>query len=706
MKMNTLLVAGLMVFMYACQPAAQKTDQAPQPDFSGQLTEAEISGGKLNAGLLWKYGRIAGGQISPDGKQVLYTVTRYDASINKKTSNVYVIPVEGGEPNKLTEDRFMDVSPAWTPDGKQIAWLSDRFGSMQIWLMNADGSARKQLTDVEGGINSFIISPDGNQLLYCADVKLDTSVVERNPDLHLANAIEADDLMYRHWNDWTDYKYSHIFVATINNELIKGGKDIMEGEKFDAPLAPYFEESEITWSPDSKTIAYTCKKLCGRNFAVSTNSDIYLYDVATGKTIDITSDNPGYDRNPVFSPDSKQIAWMSMKTPGYESDKERLMVKNLETGAVSYLNENWDQNANNYIWSADGKIIYFISGINATFQLYSVDVASKAFTQITKGAHDYTQFSVAGNLAVGAKMTQAMATELFTIDLTNGEEKQLTFENKNIYDHIKMGKSEERWVTTTDGKKMLVWVIYPPDFDPAKKYPALLYCQGGPQSAVSQFFSYRWNFQMMAAHGYIVVAPNRRGLPSFGEEWNAQISTNYYGQNMDDYLSAIDDVAKEPYVDKDHLGCVGASYGGYSVYYLASHHQKRFKAFIAHCGMFNLESFYAATEETFFPNHDLGGPYWDSKNKVAQAAYAHSPHKFVQDWDTPIMIVTGGNDFRIPYTESLQAFNAAQLRGIPSRLLFFPEESHFVMKPQNSILWQREFFRWLDQWLKVPENKL
>jgi len=699
MRKLTISVVFALLFT-ACQTGTKPDANQPQPDFSGTLTQAEISGGKLTAEILWKFGRVGGGEVSPDGKQVVYTVTRFDYKTNKSTTNILMVPASGGEPVKLTEDRFDDESPVWTPDGKQLAFLSDRYGDMQVWTMNPDGSQRQQVTNIEGGINSFKIAPDGKHLLYCKNVKLETSVTEKYADLPLANALRADNLMYRHWNRWTDYKFSHIFVSPIKNGKADAGKDIMEGEKCDSPLSPYFDDSEISWSPDGKTIAYTCKKLYGRQAAVSTNSDIYLYNIESGVTSDITSDNMGYDKFPVFSPNDSMIAWMSMKTPGYESDKERLMVMNLSTGEKTYLNENRDQDANSYVWAPDGKGIFFISGINATYQIYKVDVASREFTQITHGQHDYNSFSKVDSVLVGAKTTQAMATELFRINPVTGQETQLTFTNKPIYDHIKMGRSVERWVKTTDGKQELVWVMYPPDFDSTKTYPALLYCQGGPQSAVSQFFSYRWNFQMMQANEYIVVAPNRRGLPSFGEAWNAQISTDYYGQNIDDYLSAIDEVSKEPYIDASRLGCVGASYGGYSVFYLAGHHQKRFKAFIAHCGMYNLESFAAETEETFFPNHDLGGMPWEKDNKVAQAAYAHSPHNYVQNWDTPIMIITGGNDFRIPYTESLQAFNAAQLRGIPSRLLFFPDESHFVSNPQNSILWQREFFEWLDEYLK------
>lgn len=386
-----------------------------------------------------------------------------------------------------------------------------------------------------------------------------------------------------------------------------------------------------------------------------------------------------------------------MQTPGFESDKKRVFLYDFATGKATDYSTDFDLSAENLVWNTEGNQLYFLSCTNATYQIFALDIAKKEITQLTEGDHDYTSLALAGNNLIVTKTTHALPSEIYTISLQNKSEKQLTFTNKSTLDKITPGKTEKRWVKTSDGKEMLVWVILPPNFDPAKKYPALLYCQGGPQQSVSQFFSYRWNFQMMAAHDYIVVAPNRRGLPGFGSEWNDQISGDYGGQNMKDYLSAIDAIAQEPYVDPSRLGAVGASYGAFSVYWLAGHHQKRFKAFIAHCGMFNFESWYGTTEELFFANHDIEGPYWENPQPKS---YNFSPHRFVGNWDTPILVIHGGKDFRIPYTEGMQAFNAAQIQGIPSRFLFFPEEDHFVTKPQNAILWQREFFRFLDEWLK------
>jgi dipeptidyl aminopeptidase/acylaminoacyl peptidase len=470
----------------------------------------------------------------------------------------------------------------------------------------------------------------------------------------------------------------------------------MENEPWDTPLNPFGGMEQITWSPDGKMIVYTCKKMQGKAYALSTNSDLYLYELKLKLTTNITKENMGYDQDPVFSHDGKKLVWKSLATDGYEADKERMMMLDLSNGSVKDLSEGFDQNCSGFVWSGDDEIIFFISGINATYQVYAHSLPTGNTTPLTSGAQDYTSIALAGSQLTGTRMSLSMPTEIYRVDL-DGSQTQLSFTNQELLSRIPMGEVKERWIKTTDGKDMLVWVVYPPSFDRTKSYPALLYCQGGPQSAVSQFWSYRWNLQMMAANDYIVVAPNRRGLPTFGQEWNDQIAGDYGGQNMKDMLTAIDALAKEPYVDEKRLGAIGASYGGYSVLWLAGNHEKRFKAFISHCGIFDFESMYGSTEEYFFVNHDYEGPYWE---KPKSNSYNFSPHLFVDKWDTPIMLITGGYDFRIPYTQSLEAFNAAQLRGIPSRLMFFPEESHFVLKPQNAVLWQREFFKWLDTYLK------
>ena len=646
---------------------------------------------------MWKLGRLSDIQLSPSGKTVIYGVTWYDVAANKGNRDIYLLDQDAESPRKLTDTKGSEQNAIWRPDGNKIGYLSSESGNMQIWEMGKNGQDKKQVSNIEDGINGFAYSPDLKHVVYIKDVQIDQTPLDLYPDLPLANALIYDDLMYRHWDNWHDYKYSHIFIAPYDaSGSIGEGTDIMAKEPYDSPLMPDGGMEEIAWSPDGKSIAYTCKKLKGKEYAFSTNSDIYLYDLATGKTINLTEGNPGYDQGPVFSPDGTKLVYRSMKTPGFEADKDRIMLLDLKTKTKRDLSEGFDQSSTAFKFSNDGKFIYFISGIHATFQVYKVDVQSGKITQLTKGDHDITAFFPAGNELIYTKMRMDLPTELFKLR-ADGTEEQLTFTNREILKGVELGKSIKRWITTTDGKKMLVWVILPPNFDPDKKYPALLYCQGGPQSAVSQFFSYRWNFQMMAAHDYVIVAPNRRGLPTFGQEWNDQISGDYGGQNMKDYLTAIDSVSAEPWVNKDKLGAVGASYGGFSIYWLAGNHNKRFKAFIAHAGIFNFESMYASTEEMFFVNHDYGGAFWD---KPRPKSYDFSPHNFVGNWDTPILVIHGGYDFRIPYTEGMQAFNVAQMKGIPSRFLFFPEETHFVSKPQDAILWQREFFRWLDKWLK------
>jgi dipeptidyl aminopeptidase/acylaminoacyl peptidase len=695
-----LVILGFCVFALAVSCNQHKENEVNEGfKIDVSLSESELAGGILTPEILWKFGRVGDVQVSENGENVIYTLTYYSVELNKGFTHIYTIPVSSGEPKALTKGEYNCFNPRWVQNNKKIAFISTEEGTPQIFVMNTDGSEKQKISDIESGINSFEFSPVGKRLLFCSDVKVDKTPAEIYPDLPEVNVIIAEDLMYRHWNSWHDYAYSHIFVADYDNTGLANVIDIMEGEAYDAPLSPYFDNSEITWSPDGKFVAYTCKKMSRFEYALSTDSDIYLFNTENGETKNITEGMLGYDKYPVFSNNMEYIAWESMETPGYESDKNRLMIMNLNTGEKEYLTRNFDQNVSNLVWSKDDNYIYFISGYHARHQIYKINTDNRSITQITSGNHDYYYFKTFGNDEIIAnKMSMKQASEIFIVN-NEGAEKQLTYVNKHIYDNIKMSEFQEKWVTTTDGKQMLVWLILPPNFDSTAQYPAILYCQGGPQSAVSQFWSYRWNFQIMASNGYVVIAPNRRGLPSFGQEWNAQISGDYGGQNMKDYLTAVDEMKKLDFIDENRIGAVGASYGGFSVFWLAGHHEGRFKAFISHCGMFNLESQYAATEEMFFVNHDLGGAYWEKDNAVAMNSYANSPHRFVDKWDTPILIISGGYDFRIPYTESLQAFNAARLNGVESKLLIFPEETHFVLKPQNSILWQREFKAWLDKYL-------
>ena len=669
---------------------------------SGQIVFAQQTNisGRYTPELLWKLGRVSDLQVSPDNKTTLYGVSRYNLAENKGNRDLYSIPVSGGDAIKVTTFKGSESNGIFRPDGKKIAFLSAESGSMQIWEANPDGSAPIQISNTGGDVTGFSYSPNMKYILYAQRVKLDKTANDVYPDLPKANARIEDDLMYRHWDSWSDFSYSHIFVASYADGKVEIGKDIMLNQRFESPMAPWGGMEQINWSPQSDKIAYTCKKLTGVEYSKSTNSEIYVYNLLTGNEINASNGIAGYDQDPVFSPDGKKLVWRSMARDGFEADKDRIMIYDFNTGKYADYSEKFDQGSNNFKWSGDGKTLYFLSSVHGTVQIYSLNMGeTKEIKQITKGPWDYLSISLAGKDIITSKQSMTSPTEIFKIDAL-GKETQLSFTNKEILKDIKSAKVEERWMTTSDNKKMLTWVIYPPDFDPNKKYPTLLFCEGGPQSMVSQFFSYRWNFQMMAANDYIIVAPNRRGLPGFGQEWNDQISGDYGGQNMKDYLTAIDEMAKEPYVDKDKLGAVGASYGGFSVLWLAGHHEKRFKAFISHCGMFNLEDQYLTTEEMWFVNWDLGGPYWEKGNPKVDHSYANSPHKFVDKWDTPLMIIEGENDFRIPYTQGMAAYNAAKLLGIPARYLHFPEESHWVLRPQNSVLWQREFFRFLDEYLK------
>lgn len=702
--MRKILFILIVATVAAChvQPPDEETDETndetnatEQEDF--QRNQVSVENGRLSPEVLWSFGRLSGVDVSPDGTRIVFGVSYYSIDQNRGNRDLYLMNTDGSQLTQITETNSGEYSAVWRPDGEKIAFLSAESGSMQLWEMNPDGSERQQVTEVEGGISNFRYAPDGSKLLYTADVKVYETTEDVYPDLPDANARIIDDLMYRHWDVWEDEKFSHIFVADYADGAISNATDIMPGEPYDSPMKPWGGIEEIVWSPDGQKIAYTCKKLEGKDYALSTNSEIYLYDLNNNSTTNLSEGIMGYDKAPVFSPDSKKVVWASMERDGFEADKERIMVHDFETGERKNYSENFDQNASQFVWAADGQTLYFISGIEATYQIFSLNMNSGEIAQITEGVHNYRSVALAGEALVGTKQSMSMPTEIFSIEPGTGNETQLSFTNKELLEQIEMGKVEKRWLKTTDGKDMLTWIIYPPGFDPNKEYPALLYCQGGPQSAVSQFFSYRWNFQIMAANDYIIVAPNRRGLPTFGQEWNDQISKDYGGQNMKDLLTAIDQMKTEPFIDENRLGTIGASYGGYSVFWLAGNHEKRFKAMIAHCGIFNFESMYGSTEELFFVDWDMGGPYWDKEPKNS---YDASPHLFVNKWDAPILIVHGGYDFRIPYTQAMNAFTAARMRGVPSRFLFFPEESHWVLSPQNGILWQREFFGWLDKYLK------
>ena len=695
------MIMATSLLLGACNPATDvNVKETGDKNLIGK-SDIRIKDGRMTPEALWAMGRIGGMNVSPDGKRVVYTVAYYSVPENKSNREVFVMNADGSDNKQITKTGFAENEAVWIKGGTKIAFLCNESGSSQLWEMNPDGTDRKRLSDYDKDIEGFAFSPDEKKVLFISQVKTVNSTADKYPDLDKATGVIITDLMYKHWDEWVT-TVPHPFVADFDGESISNPVDVMEGELFESPMKPFGGIEQLAWNTTSDKIAYTSRKKTGKEYAISTNSDIYVYDLNTKQTTNITEENKGYDTNPTYSPDGKSIAWLSMERDGYEADQNRLMVMNLETGEKTFVSKDFDSNVDSYCWSADCERIYFTGVWHGESQVYQIDLANgNKITPLTEGMYDYASVALLGDKLIAQRHSMSMGDEIYSIDLTGDHTvTQLTFENKHIYDQLTMGKVEERWMKTTDGKQMLTWVIYPPQFDPNKKYPTLLFCEGGPQSPVSQFWSYRWNFQIMAANDYIIVAPNRRGLPGFGLEWNEAVSGDYGGQCMKDYFTAIDEVAKEPYVNKDRLGCVGASFGGFSVYWLAGHHDKRFKAFIAHDGIFNMEMQYLETEEMWFANWDMGGAYWEKQNATAQRTFANSPHKFVDKWDTPILCIHGEKDYRSLANQGMAAFNAAVLRGVPAELLIYPDENHWVLKPQNGVLWQRTFFEWLDMWLK------
>ena len=683
---------------------------------------------RMTPEALWAMGRIGGAAASPDGKTVAYQVGYYSVKQNKSHQMLYTQTADGKQQTVLTTSAKSETDPAWIEGGKRIAFITDG----QLWSMAPDGTDRRQLTKSDIDIEGFKFSPDGKKVILIKSLPYHESIKKNPEDLPLATGRLVTDLNYRHWDHYVE-SIPHPFVANVTEQGVDEGADMLKDEPYECPMAPFGGVEQLNWSPDSKFVAYTCRKKTGVNYAVSTDSDIYLYDIATGNTRNLCKPanykpvdfdptktmktqainhqkedlNMGYDVNPKFSPDGRYIAWQSMARDGYESDRNRLCVYTLADGTKNYVTETFDSNVDDFCWAKDSRTLYFIGVWHACENLYQTNLRGEV-KQLTDDWADFgsVQLLNNGNKLLASRHSFQQGDELYVVtpgkDAKKTKVQQLTFENKLFYDKLAFGKVQERWVKTTDGKEMQYWVILPPHFDENKKYPTLLFCEGGPQSPVSQFWSYRWNMQIMAANDYVVIAPNRRGLPGFGSEWNEQVSGHWTGQCMDDYLTAIDDAANNlPFVDKDKLGCVGASFGGFSVYYLAGHHNKRFKAFIAHDGAFNLESMYTDTEEAWFSNWEYEDAYWNrDQTNNAKRTYENSPHRFVDKWDTPILCIHGEKDYRINANQGFGAFNAARMRGIPAELLIFPDENHWVLKPQNGVLWQRTFFGWLDRWLK------
>ena len=707
-NVKLVIMATIALLSAACTEKPQK-EEGKEPVRKPQIT---IQGGRLTPEALWAMGRIGDVQVDIETGWIAYTVSYYSVSENRSTTWIRIASEENGQLETI--DEFGGNSPAWWGGSGTLAYLKD--GRFFLRQNGHDIAASGYDEEIEG----FLLNPRRSQVLLITAVKIVQTTADRYPDLPLASGRVIDDLMYKHWDEWVETA-PQPFLADIDavynqglaikSVTIRNARNLLKGTAYESPMRPFGGVEQWDWSPDGKQIAYTCRKKTGLDYAVSTNSDIYLYDVETGSETNMTEGNGGYDLNPSYSPDGQRIAWLSMARDGYESDETHLMVYERGTGKKTFVSEKLGTAVSDFFWRDNEHFI--LSAVwHGTEMLYLLDMDGN-LQCITEGQYDFVPVRTLAEMAPEETMTYCLrhsmceANEIYKVHMDVAGEKsieQLTFENQNIYDQITMGTVVPRWQKTTDGKQMLTWIILPPHFDATKKYPALLYCEGGPQSPVSQFWSYRWNFMMMAANDYVIVAPNRRGLPGFGQEWNEAISGDYGGQCMRDYFTAIDEACDSlTFIDRDRLGCVGASFGGFSVYWLAGHHDRRFKAFIAHDGIFNMEMQYLETEEKWFANWDMGGAYWEKDNAVAQRTFANSPHRFVDKWDTPILCIHSERDYRILANQGMAAFDAAKMRGIPAELLVYPDENHWVLKPQNGILWQRTFFSWLDRWLK-PAN--
>lgn len=667
-----------------------------KPDFKS-------TDGKYTIEVLEALGSVKDPVVSPDKKKILYGVSYESVEQNKSNLDLYTMDINGQNKTRITRTARSESNATWIADGSKIAFIYPVDDVPQLWIMNSDGTDRHAVSSVEKGIQGFLFSPDETKVIMIGTVKYSREAKDIYPDLPKATGRVIDDLMYKHWDEWVT-EIPHPLLGDFDGNAVSNVIDIMQDEPYESPMKPFGGIESFAWAPDSKELIYVSRKKTGMEYSLSTNSDLYLYNVADKSTRNLTEGMMGYDTNPAYSPDGKYVAWLSMEHDGYESDKNRIFILDRLTGVKTDLTTDWDYTADAIAWNVDSKSLYFIAPKDGVTPIFNIDLKKKVRV-IADGTCDYATLSpVDKKTLVTMRHSMLAPNEIFSVNVKDGKLTQLTEVNTELLASVKMPTVEKRMVPTTDGKEMTTWVVYPPEFDPSRKYPAILYCQGGPQQPVSQFWSTRWNLALMGANGYVVIAPNRRGLPGFGTEWNAQISGDYPGQNMKDYLSAVDDMKKESYIDGAHIGAVGASYGGFSVYWLAGNHDKRFACLIAHAGIFNTEAQYLETEEMWFANWDLGGPFWDKDNKVAQRTFASSPHRFVDKWDAPILITHGEYDFRILASQGMQAFNAARLRGVPAEMVIFPDENHWILKPQNAVMWQRVFFRWLDRWLKTDKK--
>lgn len=691
---NTLAMSAAVLMLAGCaQNSGDDEKIIDKPDFHS-------ASGIFDIEALEALGRVSEPVVSPDGSKILFGISYENLEENASNRDLYTMDTDGSNQQRITRSAKSENNAVWIDGGKRIAFIYPVDGKAQLWVMNADGSDRKAVSSVEGGISGFKFSPDQSKVVMIGNVKYARTAQDIYPDLPKATGRVVDDLMYKHWDEWVT-EIPHPFIGDFDGNAVTNVFDIMADEPYEAPMKPFGGVESFAWSPDSKTLVYVSRKKTGVEYARSTNSDLYAYDLATKETRNLTEGMMGYDTMPAFSPDGTRLAWLSMEHDGYESDKNRLFVLDMNSGEKTDLTSEWDYTIDQFAWAGDGQSIWFIAAYQGTAPIFSIDPATKAVTTVNDEFGDYSSLAPVGNdVVIATRHSMLRPDEIFKVSRNAAEAAMLTDVNGDIFKQLTMPTIEKRMVPTTDGKEMLTWVVLPPNFDASKKYPSILYCQGGPQQAVSQFWSYRWNFALMASNGYVMIAPNRRGLPGFGQQWLEQISKDYPGQNMKDYLAAVDYMKQEPYIDPDHIGATGASYGGFSIYWLAGNHDHRFACLLAHAGIFNMEAQYLETEEMWFADWDMGGAFWDKDNAAAQRTFANSPHRFVDKWDTPIMISHGEFDFRILASQGMAAFNAAKLRGIPAEMVIFPDENHWILKPQNAVMWQRLFFRWFDRWLK------
>lgn len=686
-KLLIMLVSSAIAIQGCNGPDEKKSEEIP----IGR-SNITVANGIMTPEVMHSMGKVSDPQISPDGKEILYGVSFTSIPENKNNRELFIMNIDGTNNRQITTTAKSENNARWINNGKEILYLMGG----KLWKMNSDGSNPVMVGEYENGISEFELSPAQDKILFVSNVKSVQKSKDVWSDLDKGTGRMIDKLMYRHWDHFVE-EIPHPFIAQFDGKAITGVTDILEGEPYESPTLPLSGIEQLSWSPDGKKVLYASRKVVGREYAYSTNTDIYLYDIEAKSHENLTEGMLGYDTDPLFAPDGNHIAWISMERPGFEADKHRLFIMNLQTKEKRDLTKDFIYNAETPAWLPDGSGLYFNSCVKAKTGIYYVNIADGAIKQVAGGMYDFGKVAVAGDKLIALYRSMSQPNEIVSVNPANGEYVQISKENEHLLSQIKMGKVEERWIKTVDKKDMHMWVVYPPDFDPAKKYPALLFCMGGPQGTLSQNWSYRWNFQLMAANGYVVILPNRRGTSAFGQEWQDQISGDYIGLNMQDYIYSVNELKKESYIGK--VGAVGASYGGYSVYYLAGIHKGMFSAFVAHAGIFNQEHMYMTTEELWFPHWDNGGAPWDD-NPVAKRHYSNSPHKLVKNWNTPILVTHGELDYRVPVDQGMAAFNAAQALGVPSELLLFPDENHWILKPQNSVQWNRVFYRWLDKWLK------